>query len=322
MRNSKNKYLAALLAFFGGIIGLHRFYLEQKGLGIMMIFLSLISIGIIGSIIGIIDSIIFLNMSNEKFEFKYNNPDQLPGHGTRKTRYKSYEKKRQPSPYMGESKSSHRKDRRMARSEFSELKNERSRTHQSFDRNSSKRRSSGKVAYGKKEALRKINELKESGIAKFKDYDIEGSIQNFMEILKIDPYHIAAHFNLACGYSQLEKPQKTMYHLSMAVKAGFDDFDRIRTHEKLAYARIQPEWENFAKNGFIFDVNKENPANTNTEEFIENKQAIDSSREKAEDEEVETVDLLKHLNNLKEQRERGIISETEFEIERRKLMSS
>lgn len=315
MNNSKNKILTALLAFFGGIVGLHRFYLGQIGLGILMIFLSLISLGAIGSIVGIIDSIIFLSMSNEKFEYKYNNPDQISRHRRRKPRYKSYERKHQTGGYTDEYKTSHRRDRRMGRRELGA-------SDSPARASSTRRRTSKKDKYVRREAIKRIDELKESGIEKFKDYDIEGSIEDFMQILKIDPYNIAAHFNLACGYSQLEKPHKTMYHLSMAVNSGFDDFDRIRKHDKLAYARIQPEWEDFEKNGFKFDINKKETANIDLQPTVDSEQSMDLSHEQIESEKIRTGDLLKHLNKLKEQRERGIISDTEFELERRKLMSS
>lgn len=65
----KDKVTAALLAFFLGGLGVHRFYLGQTGLG----FLCLIFCWtLIPAFIAFIDFIIFLTMSEESFNLKYN----------------------------------------------------------------------------------------------------------------------------------------------------------------------------------------------------------------------------------------------------------
>ncbi len=63
----KNKMTAALFAGFLGWIGVHRFYLGQVGLGIVYALTGgLFGIGFIA------DFIIFLTMSEEAFNQKYN----------------------------------------------------------------------------------------------------------------------------------------------------------------------------------------------------------------------------------------------------------
>lgn len=318
MRNYKNKNLAALLAFFGGIIGLHRFYLGQNGRGFLMILLSIFTFGALSSIIGIMDCVAFLLMSEERFDFKYNNPDEIV---RRSPRYRSYDRQYQTGEFSGNGQSLYRKDRRINKTDYQQKvrqkKIEGNRSRTSRPKQSSASRSQRKT----KEKL--INNLKESGIEKFKEYDIEGSVVDFQKILELDPHHIAAHFNLACAYSQLEKPRKSMYHISRAVRAGFDDFERLKKHEKLAFARIQPEWEEFVKNGFIFvEEDKVTQSEGKTEKVIEDTPSDDHPDEKIQNSNEPSGDLLVHLKNLKEQREKGIITEVEFEIERRKLMSS
>jgi TM2 domain-containing membrane protein YozV/ribosomal protein L40E len=66
--NGKSKIAAALLAFFLGGFGIHKFYLGQVGLG----FLYLIFFWtFIPAIIAFIEFIIFLTMSDEVFNNKY-----------------------------------------------------------------------------------------------------------------------------------------------------------------------------------------------------------------------------------------------------------
>ena len=65
----KSKTTAAILAFFLGGIGIHRFYLGQGGLGIAYL---LFCWTFIPAIIAIIDFIIFLTMDEDKFNAKYN----------------------------------------------------------------------------------------------------------------------------------------------------------------------------------------------------------------------------------------------------------
>lgn len=65
----KNKIAAALLAFFLGGIGVHRFYLGQTGKGILYLVFCWT---FIPYIISIVDFVLFLTMSDEDFDYKYN----------------------------------------------------------------------------------------------------------------------------------------------------------------------------------------------------------------------------------------------------------
>jgi TM2 domain-containing membrane protein YozV len=65
----KNKTTAALLAVFLGGIGVHRFYLGQTLQGIICI---LFCWTLVPGIIALIDFVIFLTMSEEAFDHKYN----------------------------------------------------------------------------------------------------------------------------------------------------------------------------------------------------------------------------------------------------------
>src|SRR5690606_41221281 len=117
MRKYKDKNLAALLAFFGGIAGLHRFYLGQNGKGFLMILLSIFTMGILGSIIGVIDSIVFLSMSEETVDLRYNNPDEII---QRSPTYKSYARRQHPRKVSDQGHSPERRDRRRSKQECRE----------------------------------------------------------------------------------------------------------------------------------------------------------------------------------------------------------
>jgi len=66
----KSKSTAAILAFLLGGIGVHRFYLNQAGLGFLYL---LFCWTLIPSIIAFVDFIIFLTMDENGFNQKYNN---------------------------------------------------------------------------------------------------------------------------------------------------------------------------------------------------------------------------------------------------------
>ena len=90
MSEKKNKWIAFLLALVFGFLGFHRFYLGQKGLGILYVALVLTGISFF---LGLIDAIVFLFMSYDKFNHKYNkqwydkgyeHPRRYPLRGKRK----------------------------------------------------------------------------------------------------------------------------------------------------------------------------------------------------------------------------------------------
>lgn len=68
----RNKLVAALLAFFIGTLGIHRFYLGRTGTGILMLVLSITVIGLLITVPwAFIDFIRYLIMSDEEFAARY-----------------------------------------------------------------------------------------------------------------------------------------------------------------------------------------------------------------------------------------------------------
>jgi TM2 domain-containing membrane protein YozV len=70
MEQMKSKTTAAILAFFLGGFGVHRFYLKQSGLGALYL---LFFWTFVPAIVAFVDFIIFLTMDDNAFNAKYNN---------------------------------------------------------------------------------------------------------------------------------------------------------------------------------------------------------------------------------------------------------
>jgi TM2 domain-containing membrane protein YozV len=189
-RLKKEKDIAGLLALFFGFIGLHRFYLGQRGRGILYLMLALTGIS---AILGLIDAFSFFSMDNKSFDIKYNR-DFL---------------------------------RVLPKKEF-----EKSVKNKTEERNT----------------------FVKSGKLKFLSYDYDGAIVDFSKALELNPREIAAHFNIACAYSLNENVEKALFHLDKAILYGFDDFEKLKNHDALAFIRVQPAYINFVKNGFSFSL--------------------------------------------------------------------
>lgn len=269
----KNKNAAALLALFGGFFGLHRFYLGQVGLGILYAILMFTGISVI---LGILDSILFFTMNPDVFDAKYNRNFQR--------RRPMYDRRRETDFERPESP----RRRRETSSDY-----EPRRRQQRPARNVSPSRRPVR-----KPRRVKNNPFKQAGIKKFKEFDVEAAIEDFQQALKIDPNDLTIHFNLACAYSQTEQVELAFKHLSTAVEMGFNDFDRIDSHDALAYIRIQPQWESFKENGYTLSKKLEAPK----ENLLDNDL------------------LLQQLKKLNELKEKGLITEKEFIEQKAKLI--
>jgi TM2 domain-containing membrane protein YozV len=69
LASSRNRTSAALFALFLGGIGAHRFYLGQPGLGILyLVFFWTF----IPAFVGFIEGIVYLSMSDQSFNARYN----------------------------------------------------------------------------------------------------------------------------------------------------------------------------------------------------------------------------------------------------------
>lgn len=270
----RSRVVAAVISFALGALGAQRLYLRQSGPAFFMIFMLIATsfkIAPIFAIFGIFEAIRFLSMSDQEFDRRHN-------------RYASTNRR---DDYLEQ-----RRERQV----------EKSRTRE-------EQRQTGRSTTRRPSPI-KANPFKNSGIKKYKDYDLEGAIEDFAQGLNINPSDVALHFNIACAYSMTEQKDKAYYHLSKAVELGFKDFERIKTKDDLAFVRIQPEYDEFVESGYKLGRRSTSP--------------VDTTVEGTPDEDLVITDdvLLSQLNKLAELRKKGLLSTEEFNLERRKLLRS
>ncbi|KQT32359.1 hypothetical protein ASG29_11185 [Sphingomonas sp. Leaf412] len=71
-KGDRSRIVAALLAFFIGTLGIHRFYLGRNGSGVVMLLLSLSVFGLVVSgPWALIDTVRYLLMSDNEFDRRY-----------------------------------------------------------------------------------------------------------------------------------------------------------------------------------------------------------------------------------------------------------
>lgn len=237
----KEKDIAGILALIFGFIGLHRFYLGQRGKGILYLLLAFTGIS---AILGLIDAFTFFSMDNKTFDIKYNRDflRVLP-----KKKFKTSGKR---------------------------------------NLDNAKPNKKGKFS------LDNGNIHVKSGKSKFLSYDYDGAILDFSKALDINPREIAAHFNIACAYSLNENIEKALFHLNKAVLYGFDDFEKIKTHDALAFLRVQPEFMLFLNNNFRL------------------------SGQNIKDEPLLNTENIEKLEQL---RLRGLLTDEEFNVQKMKI---
>ncbi len=243
---TRSRTTAALLALFGGIFGMHFFYLGRTGLGIMsVIFTFSGGLAPVAAIIGFINFLILLGMSDSEFDKRYN-----------REKWRDQKRREQDGSFQ----------------------------YEQPKRNEEARRRMKATPYDPPKPTSSLSKegLKESGLKKYKEFDFEGAIEDFGKALAVDNNDVAVHWNLSCLYSLCEQKELAFYHLQRTVELGFKDYEKIKTHDALAFLRVQPEFEEFARAGFKMP------------------------------ESMEHSDILQQLKALSDQRARGLLTEKEF----------
>lgn len=316
---------------------MHRFYLNQTGLGILYITLTIISCGMAFFLINLIDSLVFFFMDSFEFDHRYNREMVEE----RRLEAKRQERKRQA-----------KQERQQHRSDWAGYESPK---HEA-----------------RRQQRKPDNPHKVTGVQKFKEYDFKGAKESFKKALALDYNDIATHFNIACCYSMEEEINQALFHLDKAVQLGFKDFDRIHKHDALAFLRAHDEFLAFAKDHYrwntpppsapkILDAPKEDllhPKITDPEEEL--RLDLDSPRRekviltdtpKEKDASLEDTrsllddffgdgedlppprptpppsgggfseDVLAQLKQLAELRDMGILTEEEFQVQKKRILS-
>lgn len=89
------------------------------------------------------------------------------------------------------------------------------------------------------------------GLSLYKDGQYEAALERFESVLgsKPEPPEVSvASYNVACCYSKLNQVQAALSALEEAMKAGYEDFKRIRSDPDLANVRTSEEFQTILKN--------------------------------------------------------------------------
>jgi len=270
----KNKKVAASLAFFFGIWGVHRFYLGQRFLGVLYFLMFFFGMAIlfdgedvpivaIPAILGFIDFVLFMAMPQEDFDERYN-----------KKRLQQVRRQHTTS------RSDYRRSERRAHTYTS------------------------RSTYTEHEPTQR--DYKKWGVEKFREYDFEGAIEDFDRALQLKYEDSATHFNLACCHSILEDAKKSFYHLDQAVSFGFNQLDKVHSHDALSFLRTQPDFEDFVRNGYRKLQELPSPKRN----LLESEPPVQEA----------SNDLLDQIKRLSELRDKGILTEEEFVQQKKRIL--
>jgi TM2 domain-containing membrane protein YozV len=277
----RNRKIAIALAFFLGTFGVHRFYLGQVFRGVIyaVFFTTLVP-----TFLGIIDAIVFMGMSDEEFDRRYNKE-------ARKARNDvHYDRKYNEKNYKAEEEQQQR--------------------HRETTIN---RRSRRKTVINTEKGTAAA--YKKEGIRLYKEFSYEKAIEQFEKSLTLNSRDLTLHFNLSCAYSLTENVPKAMEHIYHAVALGYKDFDRIGTHEALSYLRIHPKYEEFRESKYkILPVFEKT-----TKEEIMSQEGVEIKNVTMLDPPDDSPDLLEELRQLERLKVLGVLTEKEFEEQRKTL---
>ena len=273
----KSKIVTAVLAWFLGWVGGHRFYLGQTGKGI----LSLIFFWtFIPAIIAVFDTIIFLVMDEHKFNLKYNREYVNGMNGMGQPTIIINNGQPQQQAYAQPNPQQSRQQEYQQRQQQQQARRPEQQT-QGFATMPTKDR------------------FEQEGDRQYRDYHIRDAIAPYHKSLELRKHNPKVHFKLACLYSLEEEVDTSLFHLQKAIMQGYDDMQRIETHEHLSYVRAQQDFLDFKDNGYRV-VEKPAPATHDTLQL--------------------DGDLLDQLERLGKMKEAGLLTEGEFAAQKQRLL--
>lgn len=144
-------------------------------------------------------------------------------------------------------------------------------------------------------------ELYREGERYFFNKKYDSAIELFKEALKYNPKSKNIFIKLAQCYSRKEDSKTCLYYIHRAVDSGFSDFKFIQKDSSFKFIRQQNEFNEFAKNGYRLK-----------------EEVILPEIEKNTNQSNNTISQLEKLATLKE---KGVLTEEEFQIEKQKILN-
>jgi tetratricopeptide (TPR) repeat protein len=144
-----------------------------------------------------------------------------------------------------------------------------------------------------------IDQLTKQAINLYKQKDYHAAISIIRRAITLDPANHSLHFNLACLYA-LTRDAEAFSSLETAIEYGYMNFDKIKSYMDLEWLRNHPDYETFVKNGYKVK------AGSNNSSTAANSNAVD--------------DLYDQLEKLGKLKEKGLITEEEFQQQKKKIL--
>lgn len=136
-------------------------------------------------------------------------------------------------------------------------------------------------------------QLMAEGEKKIRRKVYDGAIGTLENVLDIQPFAPMTNWYLATLYSVKRNKEKAFAHLTHSVEQGFKDFTLIHSHPRLEFLRTQPEFREYARNGYKLLTS----------------------------EPVSGDDIVNKLEKLGKLRTDGVLTEDEFSEQKRRLLS-
>lgn len=87
------------------------------------------------------------------------------------------------------------------------------------------------------------NKPKNEGISQLKKYALDEAFSSLRDGLALVPLDAEIYFHLACIYSLQENAPDAIASLDSAFAYGYTDIQAVKTHDHLAYLRIQDAYD-------------------------------------------------------------------------------
>jgi len=141
-----------------------------------------------------------------------------------------------------------------------------------------------------------FEKYKDKALHAYRDDDYDTAIVFLKKAAEIKNHDPEVHFLLARCYSLCREVDPALLHLDTAVAFGLKDQIRIMAHDDLSFLRSQPAFHAFVKNNYRMP--KELPP---------------PEPDLLQSESHSEPDLLEQLNELQALRDKGVLTEEEFE---------